>query len=290
MSFLSKESELINFINSKIVKKNEIVYNTILYYFIKVMKEAILKSFKRLHEICWIQECLLIVFNIFWNIFTYTHNIKLTMFLCERGIMLFNEYIDLAKNTFSENNENFKINSTDVKLFIYKRTIGPIKLKVQTKQFMNIISKLKIGSISLKNLIDQIILLIIDSSKNNNTELLLKLTSSLNYVENMLPDMYYKLYNQKIYINLDYYLPLLSKYDIVFMINKIKLDCELLYYIYKSNRKNKENCLSIFYSLEYNNELEDIPNKMFTTKNYKINKEIYYIKKKNKFKQLVSKK
>ena len=207
MSFLSKESELINFINSKIIKKNEIVYNTILYYFIKVMKEAILKSFKRLHEICWIQECLQIVFNIFWNIFTYTHNIKLTMFLCERGIMLFNEYIDLAKNTFSENNENFKINSTDVKLFIYKRTIGPIKLKVQTKQFMNTISKLKIGSINLKSLIDQIIILIIDSSKSNNTDVLLKLTSSLNYIENMLPDMYYKLYNQKIYINLDFYLP-----------------------------------------------------------------------------------
>ena len=130
------------------------------------------------------------------------------MFLCERGIMLFNEYIDLAKNTFSENNENFKINSTDVKLFIYKRTIGPIKLKVQTKQFMNTISKLKIGSINLKSLIDQIIILIIDSSKSNNTDVLLKLTSSLNYIENMLPDMYYKLYNQKIYINLDFYLPL----------------------------------------------------------------------------------
>ena len=72
------------------------------------------------------------------------------MFLCERGIMLFNEYIDLFKNTFSENNENFKINSTDVKLFIYKRTIGPIKLKSQTKQFMNIVSKLKLGSINLK--------------------------------------------------------------------------------------------------------------------------------------------
>ena len=144
---------------------------------------------------------------------------------------------------------------------------------------MNTISKLKIGSINLKSLIDQIIILIIDSSKSNNTDVLLKLTSSLNYIENMLPDMYYKLYNQKIYINLDFYLPLLQKYDIVFVINKIKLDCELLYYIYKSNRKNKENCLPIFYSLQYNNELEDIPNKMFTTKNYKINKEIYYIKK-----------
>ena len=129
MSFLSKESELINFINSKVVKKSEIEYNTILYYFIKILKEAISKSYKRLHDIIWIQECLTIVFNIFWSIFTYTYNIKLTMFLCERAIMLFNEYIDLAKNTFSENNENFKINSTDVKLFIYKRTIGPIKLK-----------------------------------------------------------------------------------------------------------------------------------------------------------------
>ena len=29
MSFLSKESELINFINSKIIKKNQIEYNNI---------------------------------------------------------------------------------------------------------------------------------------------------------------------------------------------------------------------------------------------------------------------
>ena len=77
----------------------------------------------------WLQECTIIVFSIFWNIFCYTFSIKLTMFLCERAVLLFNEYIDLAKNTFKENNTEFKINSTDVKLFIYKRTIGPIKLK-----------------------------------------------------------------------------------------------------------------------------------------------------------------
>ena len=289
MSFLSKESELINFINSKILKKSEIEYNTILYYFVKVLKETVLKSYKRLQEIIWIQECLLIVFNIFWSIFVYTHNIKLTMFLCERGIMLFNEYIDLAKNTFSENNENFKINSTDVKLFIYKRTIGPIKLKSQSKQFMNIISKLKIASIHLKNIIDQIIVKVIDI-KDNNNDILLNLVTNLDYLENMLPDIYYKLYNQQITIDLDNYIPLLAENDIVFMINKIKLDCDLLYYIYKSNKKNKENCFYIYKKLEYENELKDVPTKFFTSQNYKTHKEVYYIKKKNKFKQLVSKK
>lgn len=278
--------ELIKFIDSKILKKNQIEYSTILYFYCKIIKEAILKCYKRLQDLDWIQECLNIVFNIFWQIFPYTFNIKLSMFLCERAILLFNEYIDLAKNTFKENNSEFKINSTDVKLFIYKRTIGPLKLKKTKKRslFKIIIPNIKLASIKLKRFLNYLSIHIITEKLN------LKLTENLDYVENLIPDIMYKLYHKSIYFNID-----LSKIDnlktdsqIIQFINKIKLDMEIYYYIYKKTNKNNDNIFlnNLFSKLEYENEMDDIKDIMFTKK-YNNNKEKYFIVKKNKFKQII---
>ena len=64
------------------------------------------------------------------------------MFLSDRSVILFNEYIDLAKVTYS-NNTDFNINRTDIKIFIQKRTIGPIKIKnIKTKYNITIIKHL----------------------------------------------------------------------------------------------------------------------------------------------------
>ena len=277
--------ELIKFIDSKVLKKNQIEYSTILYFFCKIIKEAIIKCYTRLQDLDWIQECLNIVFNIFWQIFPYTFNIKLSMFLCERAILLFNEYIDLAKNTFKENNSEFKINSTDVKLFIYKRTIGPLKFKRKHNKkslFKLIIPNIKIASIKLKEFLNHLSIKIITEKLN--------LKENLEYIENLLPDILYKLYHKSIYFNFD--LNNMHNFktnkDLIGFINKLKLDMEIYYYMYKKLNKNNDNkCLNKFFQkLEYENELKDIKFIMFNKK-YNNNKEKYFIVKKNKFKQII---
>lgn len=289
MSFLSKEVELINFINSKILKKTKLEYNTILYYFTKVIKESILKSYERLKDLNWIQECSNIVFNIFWQILCYTYNVKLSMFLCERAILLFNEYIDLAKNTFKENNTDFKINSTDVKLFIYKRTIGPIKLTSRkSKQFNNIVSNIKYSSIKIKELLINISIHLI-INKFDQTQLI----EILDYIENLLPDILNKLYVNNIYFDFETYLTEIEKIknynEIIQYLNKIKIDMELYYYIYKKcNKNNNINFIfNLFSKLTYDNELNDIKLTKFNKK-YNQNKEKYFVNKKNKFKKILN--
>ena len=50
------------------------------------------------------------------------------MFMCERAVLLFNEYINISKNY-----GNDKTNLLDVKQFIINKTIGPLKLSIKDK-------------------------------------------------------------------------------------------------------------------------------------------------------------
>ena len=59
------------------------------------------------------------------------------MFLCDRSIDLFNEYMEmiitaLNNNILSEN--KIKIKTTDIKLFIYNKTIGSLVFNKKNNQ------------------------------------------------------------------------------------------------------------------------------------------------------------
>lgn len=254
MSFLSKETELLQFIESKHLTKKQIVLEEILLYFGKVIKETLKSSYVRLVDFNWTQECASIVFNIFWKTLFHTLNVKLAMFLSERAILLFNEYIDLAKITFQENSE-FQINAVDVKLFIYKRTIGPLKLKKKrSNKTSHTLTKLKnvsillkdIMIITLKHVINMRYLDNTDTSKlieNDEEYFNLHLTSYFEY--NL--QLYLSVFHKLAYFNL--YIPSLSKYfklnnmtdeEYFIKINIFKMDCEWIYYLYKKNKLKYE--------------------------------------------------
>lgn len=128
MSFVSKEKELLNFIESKKLSIKKLNQEELLINLAKILKDVLENGYKKAYDLTWINECIHIIFHIYWVIIYYSFNIKLALFICDRALVLFNEYIDLAKLTLSHNS-SFKIKTTDVKLFIYKRTIGPIKLR-----------------------------------------------------------------------------------------------------------------------------------------------------------------
>ena len=274
MSFLSKEKELITFIETKKIKKKEIEIKKILCYFSKIIKESIIRPYTRLNDILWAQECSGIVFNIFWQLFSYSNNIKLSMFMCERAILLFNEYIDLAKSTFTDNTSEFKINSTDVKIFIYKRTIGPTKLrKIKSKKFQSKILNLKDCSIYIKHIFNKLSISIVNLLYIENKQFNIEndINKYLEYSEKLLPFILFKIYNNNLTFNFDTFIQninlLKSTKNIIIELNKLRIHLEIFYYIYKQTSYNQENIYNIYNKLnlklnniKYNEEL----NKFFS--------------------------
>lgn len=68
-------------------------------------------------------SCQSITYIVYWTVLTYSNNTKLAMFMVERAILLFNEYINISS---VYNIDSFSI--LDVKQFIIKKTIAPIKI------------------------------------------------------------------------------------------------------------------------------------------------------------------
>lgn len=81
------------------------------------------------------------------------------MFLCDRSIDLFNEYMEmilaaLNSNLLSQN--KIKIKPTDIKLFIYNKTIGPITF--QKMERLKNVTKMRIKQCKSACIIFQIII------------------------------------------------------------------------------------------------------------------------------------
>lgn len=67
-------------------------------------------------------------YNVFFIILSYTNNLTFTMFLSERAILLYTEFIIMSKNTDIIKDLCYYPSITDAILFAYKKTIGPINI------------------------------------------------------------------------------------------------------------------------------------------------------------------
>ena len=137
MSMLTNNQDMLDFINSKVEKPSKLQFSKVYQFFIKIIIKSMLSSIEKLENTEYSLICCDIVFNIFWTLLNYTRNIKLTMFLCDRSIDLFNEYMEmiiaaLNNNILSEN--KIKIKTTDIKLFIYNKTIGALVFNKKNQQ------------------------------------------------------------------------------------------------------------------------------------------------------------
>ena len=178
MSLLTTEKDILNFIKSKKNKIQKLDYNTIINYFCKIIIKTMTQTYQALYRIEYSLICTDIVFNIFWILMNYTFNIKLTMFLCDRAIILFNEYVEMVSTALSYKfikEKKIKLNILDIKIFIYNKTLGPILLesKKLTKRKANIFNELMLVkriSISIKELLFCIFNKINSSSFNKELE------------------------------------------------------------------------------------------------------------------------
>lgn len=68
------------------------------------------------------------IYHIFFILVMYTNNIKLTIFLLERAILLFSEFLIMSQDKKIIEEICFIPNITDAMSFCYKKTIGPLKI------------------------------------------------------------------------------------------------------------------------------------------------------------------
>ena len=243
MSSIDKDIELLNFIDKKILDKENIDLKKIFLLFIRIMKNTIINCYTKLDNINYTMSCMDMIFPIFWIIYSYTYNSKLTMFLSERAVVLFNEYINLSSTM-----ESNTVNLADVKLFIYKKTLGPLILKNDNKNNLEI-SKLFTLSSFFKNFLKNIFCKIYSDKSELNTK--------LDIVTSILENNVFECHN---YTNLDFVCNLLEidditidnfKYNILLI--KIKLDIYKIIFNDNDNSNDNDNENSNFKKKEYKN-------------------------------------
>jgi len=231
MSSIDKDIELLNFIDKKILDKENIDLKKIFLLFIRIMKNTIINCYTKLDNINYTMSCMDMIFPIFWIIYSYTYNSKLTMFLSERAVVLFNEYINLSSTM-----ESNTVNLADVKLFIYKKTLGPLILKNNNKNNLGI-SKLFTLSSFFKNFLKNIFCKIYSDKSELNTR--------LDIVTSILENNVFECHN---YTNLDFVCNLLEidditidnfKYNILLI--KIKLDIYKIIFNDNDNSNDNDN-------------------------------------------------
>ena len=121
--------ELMNFINSE--KKLFMSFNY--YKLYKCFATCLLKTFlccvSKLENKSQVVACINMMYHVFWIIINYSKNLSTTIFISERSILLFNEFMLMSNNPLINKDLYFTPNITDAVNFAYKKTIGPISLK-----------------------------------------------------------------------------------------------------------------------------------------------------------------
>ena len=130
---LENNVDLIHFINSE---KKRMIYLTegkMFNYFCKCFLKTILEIDKKFKDLdSNIKQFVVIgcnvMFNVFWILLNYTNNLTLTIFLSERSILLFTEFIILSRDPKVNKEMCYVPNISDAMSFAYKKTIGPIDI------------------------------------------------------------------------------------------------------------------------------------------------------------------
>lgn len=124
--------ELISFINKeKILKK--VHYKKVFRFFSKCLKKSISEMYNKFSDLSNINESIIsginMIYHIFFILVNYTNNIKLTIFLLERAILLYTEFIIMSQDKKMVDEIYFVPNINDAVSFSFKKTIGPILIK-----------------------------------------------------------------------------------------------------------------------------------------------------------------
>ena len=159
---IDTNSDLIEFINKEKKNFSELNHKKVYRYFcrcsIKTIHEIKSKFKDKENEIDFKNGVIMgtnMLFHVFWILITYTNNLKLTIFLTERAILLFTEFILMSKEPTIKDDLCYTPNITDAISFSYKKTIGALKTSELLVASSSKISYLKQSSLIMKTLFQE---------------------------------------------------------------------------------------------------------------------------------------
>ena len=132
--------DLLEFINYECLETLQTPPKTVFNYFskccIKTINELSNKFVNKEKDNCIINGSKMF-FYVFFYLINYTNNLKLTIFLSERAILLYSEFIIMSNDKNITSDLNYNPNINDAISFAYKKTIGPINLNTLDKTNKN---------------------------------------------------------------------------------------------------------------------------------------------------------
>ena len=136
---------------------------------------------------------------IYWHILSYTNNLRLTLFLSERAILLFTEFLLLTKDPNINRKFLFLPNLNDAISFVFERTIGDLK---NNTEYCNHLNCTRIAGQSIKNILEYCFIEIYETTQNSN--FIHYFDFIINHISNLILVIYNKIDNEL--VNADYHI------------------------------------------------------------------------------------
>jgi hypothetical protein len=137
MELLDKNTELIDFINHEKCNDEINVKRAYIYFNTCCVKTILELSSKFNSHSQWtymneVVKGTKMFSHVFFILLSYTNNLKLTIFLSERAVLLFTEFIIMSNDNKFTKDLCYFPNINDAVMFAYKKTIGSLVLKNAT--------------------------------------------------------------------------------------------------------------------------------------------------------------
>jgi len=196
---IENNTDLVDFINKEKLKYNELNQSKIHKYFSKCFIKTIIEidnKFKNLESDMGNHNGVILgtnmLFHVFWILISYTNNIRLTIFLSERAILLFTEFVIMAKEPSIKDDLCYIPNILDAVAFAYKKTIGPLIISDLSTSNLRELAFIKDSCSILKSLYQDAYL-----SYVKKDTITLSLQKYLDLINNNFRLLFYKIYTKK---------------------------------------------------------------------------------------------
>ena len=196
---IENNTDLVDFINKEKLKYNELNQSKIHKYFSKCFIKTIIEidnKFKNLESEIGNHNGVILgtnmLFHVFWILISYTNNIRLTIFLSERAILLFTEFVIMAKEPSIKDDLCYIPNILDAVAFAYKKTIGPLIISDLSTSNLRELAFIKDSCSILKSLYQDAYL-----SYVKKDTITISLPKYLDLINNNFRLLFYKIYTKK---------------------------------------------------------------------------------------------
>jgi len=131
---IDNNTDLMLFINQEKQDSSKISPKKVYIYFYKCLQKTIVELDSKFMELTDNERhgCVIngtkMFFYVFFLLVTYSNNLKLTIFLAERALLLYSEFIIMSRDKKVIEDYYYKPNINDAITFAYKQTIGPLEI------------------------------------------------------------------------------------------------------------------------------------------------------------------